>query len=221
LFAIDLEGLCAPNGAAALPRGEAVSLREAGARLEQAEGGLAAYVTALLNWHRRHRFCANCGSPTAVDQAGLSRRCPDCGASHFPRVDPVVIMAVEHDDNLLLGRRSGWPAGRFSVLAGFVEPGETPEEAVIREVREESGIDAAEPRYVSSQPWPFPASLMLGFVARAAGGEPAARDGELEEVGWFTRAQVEAARSGAGSLLLPPPISIARMLIERWLARVG
>jgi NAD+ diphosphatase len=218
LFAVDLEGLAPPARALALPGAEPVSLREAGARLTQPEGGLAAYLVALLNWHRRHRFCANCGSPTNVAQAGLSRACPVCGATHFPRVDPVVIMTVEHDSNLLLGRRSGWPAGRFSVLAGFVAPGETPEEAVVREVREESGIEARDPHYVTAQPWPFPASLMLGYRSGATGGEPIARDGELEEVGWFTREQVEAAAAGSGRLQLPPPISIARALIEGWLA---
>ena len=218
LFAVDLEPLAPPARAQALPGGELVSLREAGARLAQSEGGLAAYLVALLNWHRRHRFCANCGKPTDVDQGGLSRACPACGATHFPRVDPVVIMTVEHDSKLLLGRRSGWPPGRFSVLAGFVAPGETPEEAVIREVREESGIEAHDPHYVTAQPWPFPASLMLGYRAAATGGQPAARDGELEEVGWFTREQVQAAATGGDGLLLPPPISIARTLIEGWLA---
>jgi NAD+ diphosphatase len=220
LFAVDLEELAPGDRAAAVPGSEAVSLRDAGARLEQTEGGLAAYLVALLNWHRRHRFCANCGNPTSVDQAGLARACASCGASHFPRIDPVVIMTVEHDDRLLLGRRAGWPAGRFSVLAGFVAPGETPEEAVVREVREESGIEAAAPRYVTSQPWPFPSSLMLGFAARSVGGEPTAGDGELAEIGWFTRAQVQAAAAwtGEGPLLLPPPISIARLLIDAWLA---
>jgi NAD+ diphosphatase len=223
LFAVDLEELAPADRAAAVPGSEAVPLRDAGARLEQAEGGLAAYLVALLNWHRRHRFCANCGNPTAVDQAGLARACGVCGATHFPRVDPVVIMTVEHDDRLLLGRRAGWPPGRFSVLAGFVSPGETPEEAVVREVREESGIEAAAPRYVTSQPWPFPSSLMLGYAAQAGGGEPSAGDGELEEVGWFTRAQVEvaAAWTGEGPLLLPPAISIARVLIDGWLASGG
>jgi NAD+ diphosphatase len=176
---------------------------------------------ALLGWHRRHRFCANCGAPTQVAEAGLARRCRRCGASHFPRTDPVVIMLVEHEGRLLLGRRAGWPEGRYSVLAGFVAPGETPEEAVVREVAEESGIVVTEPRYVAAQPWPFPASLMLGFEARARPGSPAARDGELEDVAWFTREEVAAAAQwGAdGRLQLPPPVSIARFLIDGWLAR--
>ena len=219
LFALDLEDL---DGDAAkvlrTPGARMVGLRDAGALLPRAEGGLAAYLVALLNWHRGHRYCANCGAPTELADAGLSRSCPRCGAAHFPRTDPVVIMLVEHDGRVLLGRRSGWPAGRYSVLAGFVSPGETLEEAVAREVREESGIDAYAPEYVTSQPWPFPASLMLGFEARSDGGQPVARDGELEEVGWFTREAVTAAARGDGApFALPPPVSIARFLIERWL----
>jgi NAD+ diphosphatase len=133
----------------------------------------------------------------------------------------VVIMLVEHDGSLLLGRRRGWPGRRFSVLAGFISPGESAEEAVVREVREESGIVAYDPRFAASQPWPFPASLMLGFTARSNGGQPVARDGELEEVGWFRREQVRAAAAGedAARMALPPPVSIARFLIDRWLER--
>jgi NAD+ diphosphatase len=198
-----------------------VSLREAGEVLPQAEGGLAAYAVALLNWHRRHRFCANCGAETAIAEAGLSRKCPNCRATHFPRTDPVVIMVVAHGTRLLLGRRSGWPANRYSVLAGFVSPGETPEEAVVREVREESGIEAYGARYITSQPWPFPASLMLGFEASANGGEPEVCDDELEAVGWFTLDQVTAAQREEGELRLPPSVSIARTLINGWVARIS
>jgi NAD+ diphosphatase len=212
LFAVELDG-DAPAG------GRAVSLREAGAMLPQSEGGLAAYAVALLNWHRRHRYCANCGHPSEVVEAGYMRSCPNCGASHFPRTDPVVIMLVEHEGSLLLGRRAGWPRGRLSVLAGFVSPGETLEEAVVREVREESGIIARNPVYVASQPWPFPASLMLGFNTTSDGGDPVARDGELEEVGWFSLSRVQAAARHEGDFALPPPVSIARFLIDRWLAR--
>jgi NAD+ diphosphatase len=219
LFAADLEGLEGADRERLTDAGRIVSLREAGSRLARAEGGLAAYLVALLNWHRRHRFCANCGARTEMVEAGLSRRCPSCGASHFPRTDPVVIMVVEHDGRLLLGRRAGWPEPRYSVLAGFVSPGETPEEAVVREVREESGIEAHGARYVTSQPWPFPSSLMLGFEAIADGGEPIVSDGELEAVGWFTAADVRAAQRDRGKLGLPPPISIARTLIDGWLAR--
>jgi NAD+ diphosphatase len=195
-----------------------VGLREAGALLAPAEAGLAAYVMALLNWHRRHAFCANCGHATDVAEAGYSRHCPHCGANHFPRTDPVVIMTVEHDGRLLLGRRAGWPRGRLSVLAGFVSPGESAEEAVIREVQEESGIIARDPVFVASQPWPFPASLMLGFHAVSDGGEPRATDGELEEVHWLARDAIrEAVAGGDPGFQLPPPVSIARFLIDRWL----
>jgi NAD+ diphosphatase len=220
LFAADVDALAASGGAAAVDGHEVLGLREAGALLAPAEAGLAAYVMALLNWHRRHTFCANCGHATDVAEAGYSRHCPRCGANHFPRTDPVVIMTVEHDDRLLLGRRAGWPAGRLSVLAGFVSPGESAEEAVAREVQEESGIIVRDPVYVASQPWPFPASLMLGFHAAGDGGEPHASDGELEEVHWLDRDAIsEAAAGGDPGFQLPPPVSIARFLIDRWLAR--
>jgi NAD+ diphosphatase len=219
MFAVDLETLDPPARTRFAEGGALAGLREAGAELAQSEGGLAAYLTALLGWHRRHRFCANCGARTTTVQAGLARRCPRCGASHFPRTDPVVIMLVEHAGRVLLGRRPGWPENRYSVLAGFVAPGESLDEAVIREVREESGIEVYDPRFVNSQPWPFPSSLMLGFEAQADGGEPIARDGELEDVGWFPFEVVQAAAVDSGPLRLPPPISIARFLIERWLAR--
>jgi NAD+ diphosphatase len=196
-----------------------VSLRDAGGELPHAEAGLAAYATALLNWHRRHVFCSNCGTPTLIVEGGYSRHCPQCGTHHFPRTDPVVIMTVEHDGQLLLGRRAGWPEGRLSVLAGFVSPGESAEEAVVREVQEESGIVARDPSFVTSQPWPFPASLMLGFHAESDGGEARATDGELEEVHWLGFEDVRRAVSGQDApFQLPGSVSIARFLIERWVA---
>lgn len=217
LFALDLDALSPARRSELLSRARLLGLREAGTDLPRDEAGLSAYVTALLNWHRRHRFCANCGAATAVADAGYSRRCPECGAVHFPRTDPVVIMTVEHDDRLLLGRRAGWPEGRCSVLAGFISPGESAEEAVVREVREESGIVARDPVYVASQPWPFPSSLMLGFNAFSDGGEPRARDGELAEVRWVPLDDVREAMHGRNpELQLPGPVSIARFLIDRW-----
>ncbi len=219
LFALDLDGLADTARAALTDGAQLVSLRDAGAVLPHAEAGLAAYLAALLNWHRRHRFCANCGARTVVEEAGYARRCNRCGAQHFPRTDPVVIMTVEHERRLLLGRRAVAPPGRYSVLAGFVSPGESAEEAVIREVLEESGIAARDPRFVASQPWPFPSSLMLGFDAQSDGGVPHAHDGELEHVGWFALSEVRAALDGRNpSLELPPSVSIARFLIERWVA---
>jgi NAD+ diphosphatase len=192
--------------------GERRGLRDLAPVLSQAEGGMVAHAVALLNWHRRHRFCSNCGARTDSREAGHIRRCPACGTEHHPRTDPVVIMLVTDADRALLGRQAHWPAGRYSALAGFVEPGESLEEAVAREVREEAGVQVADVRYRSSQPWPFPSSLMLGFSARWARGEPVVRDGELEDVGWFTRGAIVS-----GDVLLPPPTAIARRLIDEWL----
>jgi NAD+ diphosphatase len=221
LFGADLDDPEAEGQLAETGVGRLVSLRDAGLLLPQAEGGLAAYLVALLNWHRKHKFCSVCGARTRVTDAGLSRRCPTCRASHFPRTDPVVIMLVEHDRQLLLGRRIGWPEGRFSILAGYVAPGETPEEAVLREVQEESGIVAHAPRYMTSQPWPFPSSLMLGYEASSDGGDPVPQPGEMVEVGWFPLEQIVAAQQGVGGLLLPGEVSIARLLIDAWVARGG
>jgi NAD+ diphosphatase len=192
--------------------GERRGLRDLAPVLSQADGGMVAHAVALLNWHRRHRFCANCGAPSDIREAGHMRRCPACGTEHHPRTDPVVIMLVTDGDRALLGRQAQWPKGRYSALAGFVEPGESLEEAVAREVREEAGVHVADVRYRSSQPWPFPSSLMLGFAARWAGGDPVVRDGELEDVGWFTRAAIVG-----GDVMLPPPTAIARRLIDEWL----
>ncbi|CAA9470277.1 MAG: NADH pyrophosphatase, decaps 5'-NAD modified RNA [uncultured Solirubrobacteraceae bacterium] len=193
-------------------------LRDAAARLDPAAAGLVAHATAMLNWHRRHRHCANCGTRTVTGEGGYVRTCPECGASHHPRTDPVVIMLVTDGDRVLLGRQPSWPAGRYSALAGFVEPGETLEAAVAREVLEESGVTVADARYVSSQPWPFPASLMLGFTAVYTGGEAVAADGELDDARWFTREELAAAVAGEGELRVPPPVAIARRLIDAWLA---
>jgi NAD+ diphosphatase len=195
-----------------------LGLREAAATLPQADGGLAAYAAAMLGWHRRHRFCANCGAATEIREAGHVRHCPNCGAEHHPRTDPVVIMLVTRGDEVLLGRQATWPPQRYSALAGFVEPGESLEEAVAREVREEAELEIGTPRYISSQPWPFPMSLMLGFVAPWVSGEPSIGDEELEDVRWFEREQVEAAVEGRGDLRLPPRLAIARRLIDGWLA---
>jgi len=189
---------------------EAIGLREAAARLSQEEGGIAAYAAGLLNWHRRHPHCSVCGARTAMAEAGHVRACPACGAQHHPRTDPVVIMLVTGGDRVLLGRQASWPAGRYSALAGFVEPGESLEEAVAREVREEAGVEIRAPRYIASQPWPFPSSLMLGFFAEHASGEPHVRDAELEDVRWFERGEL-------ADTVLPPPLAIARRLIDRWL----
>ena len=195
------------------------SLRDAVGRLSRQDAGVVAYATAILGWHRNHRHCARCGTLTVMGEAGHVRTCPNCGATHHPRTDPVVIMLV-HDpeaDRVLLGRQARWPVGRFSALAGFVEPGESLEDAVVREVAEESGVEVTDLRYRSSQPWPFPASLMIGFHARYAGGEAHAADAELEAVRWFTREELTAVVEGRTEFHVPPPAAIARRLIDEWL----
>jgi NAD+ diphosphatase len=195
-------------------------LRAAAATLPHADAGLAAHAAALVNWHRRHRHCSVCGAPTAVAEGGIVRRCAACGTDHHPRTDPVVIMLVTDGHRVLLGRQPSWPAGRYSALAGFVEPGESLEEAVAREVREEAGVEVGPPEYVASQPWPFPTSLMLGFMAPYRGGDPRRVDEELEDVRWFSRADVAAAvEERDGPLGVPPRFAIARRLLETWLQR--
>ncbi len=194
-----------------------MELREAGASMTQEDGGLVAYAAAIAGWHRRHRFCANCGTPTHSGEAGHVRECPNCGAIHHPRTDPVVIMLVHDGERALLGRQPQWPEGRYSALAGFVEPGESLEEAVAREVLEEAGVVVGDVVYRSSQPWPFPSSLMLGFHAAYADGEATVRDRELADVRWFTREELAEIAAGATGFHLPPPLAIARRLIDEWL----
>jgi NAD+ diphosphatase len=204
-----------------------VALREAVSALPQAEGGIVAYAAGILNWHRRHRFCAVCGALTVPGEGGEIRRCDRCGTNHHPRLDPVVIMLVVDGDRVLLGRQPSWPAKRYSALAGFVSPGESLEEAVAREVAEEAGIRVGAPRYIASQPWPFPSSVMLGFTVEWLSGEPSGTDPELEAVRWFARSEVAAAAAHQDSwqgppaddvvLELPPRLAIARRLTEHWL----
>jgi NAD+ diphosphatase len=206
------EGFDPPAGA------QLMGLREVGALLSAEDAGLLAYGTAMVNWHRAHPHCARCGAHTNVEEAGFLRRCPNCGAEHHPRTDPVVIMLIHDGDRALLGRQATWPTGRYSALAGFVEPGESLEEAVAREVLEEASVQVDEVTYRSSQPWPFPASLMLGFHARYAGGEPEIRDGELDDVRWFERAELAAiARGEVEGMAVPPRLAIARRLLDEFL----
>jgi NAD+ diphosphatase len=184
---------------------------------------LAIYGTArsLVDWHARHRYCARCGNPTVLAKGGWQRSCTNevCKAEHFPRVDPVTIMLVEHEGQLLLGRQPRFPPRRFSTLAGFVEPGESIEEAVAREVMEEAGVVVRDVSYVGSQPWPFPSSLMIGCHAHALSAELTVDHTELEEADWFTRAEVAAAMAGDedGRFIAPPPQAIAHHLLKWWL----
>jgi NAD+ diphosphatase len=186
---------------------------------------LATYGTArsLVNWHARHRFCANCGSATALAKGGWQRTCPTCAAEHFPRVDPVTIMLVQHGDDLLLGRQPRFPQGNYSALAGFVEPGETIEEAVAREVHEEAGVRVRDVSYVASQPWPFPSNLMIGCLAHAANRTLTIDHNELEDARWFSRREVEDAMAATArgergrAFNAPGRQAIAHHLLRWWL----
>lgn len=187
--------------------------------LRPEEMALYGAARSLVDWHARHRFCAQCGGPTRLAKGGWQRDCDHCGAQHFPRTDPVVIMLAEHEDAVLVGRQPGFPAGRYSALAGFVEPGESLEEAVARELFEEAGIVAREVRYVASQPWPFPSSLMIACVARADARDITLDTTELEDAMWVDRAGVAAAMAGDpdAPFIAPPPFAIAHSLFKRWL----
>lgn len=172
---------------------------------------------SLTDWHARHRFCAQCGGDTKLAKGGWQRNCTACEASHFPRTDPVTIMLVEHGGRLMLGRGLGWPEGRFSALAGFVEPGESIEEAVAREVLEEAGVRVRDVTYVASQPWPFPSQLMIGCHSHTDSDELTIDETEMAEVEFFTRAQVQAAMAGDGPFVAPPPHAIAHHLMQWWI----
>lgn len=190
------------------------------AHLSAGEAPLFAAATSLVSWHRRHQYCANCGAPSGIVRGGWSRQCGSCGAEHYPRVDPVVIMLAEHDGRVLLGRQPRFPPRRYSALAGFVEVGESIEAAVARELLEEAGVTVTNVRYVASQPWPFPSSLMIACVSSAADDRLTIDETELEDARWFTRGEVEVAMAGGeeAGFLAPPPYAIAHSLLAHWLA---
>jgi NAD+ diphosphatase len=199
-----------------------MNLRSAGLQLAADEAGLFAYAKGLAHWQRETRHCARCGAPLQLVAAGHRAQCtnPDCARLHFPRTDAAVIMLVEHDGACLLGRQAGWPPGRYSTLAGFVEPGESLEDAVRREVAEEAGVIVDEVRYHSSQPWPMPASLMIGFIATAVSRRIDMRDHELEDARWFTPQQIVDGIAD-GSFLPSTALSISYQLLAHWLHRYG
>ena len=188
-------------------------LRPLAATLRHEEAALLAYARGLAVWRKNHRHCGRCGTAMMATRAGHAMQCPRCERDFFPRIDPAIIVLVRHGERALLGRQPSWPPRRYSTIAGFVEPGESLEDAVRREVFEETGVGVGAVRYHSSQPWPFPSSLMLGFLAEGDGATPRLQDEELEDARWFTRSEVRA-----GDILLPPPEAISRQLIEAWLA---
>ncbi len=211
-FAVDVGDDEAPP----IDTGRFRSLRTVGAVLSAEEAALMAYAQAMVLWHRRHGHCSNCGARTTPTQGGHQRRCndPGCGISQFPRTDAAVIVLASRGDKALLGRQPTWPEGLYSTIAGFVEPGESLEEAVTREVFEETGILVQDVEYHSSQPWPFPSSLMLGFHARATNDNIRLRDNELQDARWFTRKEIAAMVGRQAGM--PSSISIAFRLIEQW-----
>jgi NAD+ diphosphatase len=220
-FAVEVSHLDDPAPVVSLAEAATFTdLRAVGPLMEHEQGALLAYARGLMHWHARHRFCGVCGSPTESIEAGHVRRCTNaaCATTHFPRTDPAVIMLV-HDggERALLGRQKVWPPGMHSVLAGFVEPGESLEDAVRREVAEEVGIPVTDVRYHSSQPWPFPSSIMLGFTARAAATDLTIAQDEIETARWYTRAELRASPENE-VFRLPRRDSIARRLVEDWLA---
>ena len=193
------------------------TLRQVGVELDDRDAGLMTTALGLLNWHRAHGHCPRCGTATQPRQGGWLRRCPADGSEHYPRTDPAVIMAVVDDaGRLLLARGPQWAERRYSVLAGFVEPGESLEAAVAREVHEEVGVRVTDVRFLGNQPWPFPSSLMLGFTARALDTDLVLQDGEIAEARWVTREEL-LGELDAGTTGIPPRLSIARSLIEHWL----
>lgn len=200
-------------------QGRPLALFRALERLQAGEAATYAAARGVLDWHARHGFCANCGAATALFRAGWGRRCPACATEHFPRVDPVVIMIAEHGGRALLGRQPAFPPGRYSALAGFLEPGESIEEAVARELHEEAGIAVSDVRYVASQPWPFPGSLMIACTAVAADDAITLDAHELEDAIWVPREEVRTVLAGGqGPFLPPPPYAIAHTLLTRWAA---
>ena len=224
-FAADVSALDQPDTEGPLAgKGSFAEARALASELAAGEAGVVAQARAMVDWHLRHMFCAVCGAETMPHEGGYMRRCesPGCAAEHFPRTDPVVIMIVARGELCLLGRQKHFPDGMYSALAGFVEPGESIEEAVRREVAEEAAIEVDAVRYHSSQPWPFPSSLMIGCIAETTAESITIDKAELEDARWFTRTEVREALAAADredGLRMPPPMSIAHQLARWWAAQ--
>ncbi len=217
VFAVDLEGGADPAEGPLQGLGRFEELRGVALALPPPDAGILATAKSMFEWRRKHKWCSNCGQETTVSDGGWKRHCPSCQAEHFPRTDPVAIMLALHDGKCLLGRQAGWPPGMYSALAGFLEPGETIEEACARELKEEAGLTAVAVRYHSSQPWPWPSSLMIGLMADVDSDEAAPDQTELEAVKWFTKDEAKALIKGElDSFFAPPPLAIAHQLIKAW-----
>ena len=218
-FAVDISPLPDPASSGPLAGlGQFADLRTVAEEIDPGDAAILAQAKSLIDWHQRHGFCANCGAPTVLADAGYKRYCEACNTEHFPRTDPVVIMLALHGDKCLLGRQAKWPQGFYSALAGFIEPGETIEEAVARELQEEAGIKIDQVAFHSTQPWPYPSSLMIGCFANALTTEITLDMHELSDAKWFTREQVRASLGkGSPELRMPPPLAIAHQLVKTWI----
>lgn len=212
-----------PRFVALLPQGRRIDPRSRSAWriltfLRPDQAALYGLARSLVDWHARHRFCANCGAPTVAAKGGWQRHCDTCNADHFPRTDPVAIMLAVNGDSVLVGRQPGFPPGRYSALAGFIEPGETVEEAVARELYEEAGIHVDQVRYIASQPWPFPSQLMMACIAHSETRDLTLDTTEIEDAFWVTREEVRASLNGDpdARFLAPPPFAIANTLLQHW-----
>ena len=217
VFALDMEGQTDPADGALAGLGRFEDLRAIALELPSADAAILATAKAMFEWRRRHRHCAACGEASEPADGGWKRVCPSCKAEHFPRTDPVVIMLPVNGEKCLLGRQAAWPKGTYSALAGFLEPGESIEEACAREVMEEAGLKATKVRYHSTQPWPYPSSLMIGLIAEVEDGEAAPDQTELEEVRWFTREEArQLMKGGLPDARAPGSVAIAHQLIRAW-----
>lgn len=217
VFALDFDGESDPADGALEGLGRFEDLRLIAPTLAASEAAILATAKQVFEWRRKHRFCAACGAASEAVEGGWKRQCPSCGTQHFPRTDPVVIMLAVEGERCLLGRQGAWPKGMYSALAGFVEPGESIEEACARELYEEAAVRALTVRYHSTQPWPYPMSLMIGLIAQIEAGEPVADQVELDEVRWFTRAEAGAlVRGDHPNAKAPGRLAIAHQLIKAW-----
>ena len=222
IFAINMGEAFRLEGSLIEGLGDFEDMRSAAATLPAMQANLASTSRSILEWHRSHRFCSRCGSESIVAEAGWKRVCPSCSAEHFPRTDPVAIMLATKGDKCLLGRQAGWPAGFWSALAGFVEPGETVEQAAARELEEEAGIkaDPANAEYLFCQPWPFPSSLMVGILIEADTTEVSVEQDELEAARWITREEARQVLAGTHpDIYAPPAMAVAHHILKAWAMR--